>query len=151
MAPTSAAPPVAEPTKHHGAQTKARKAALDIMYAADLRSVGLVETLIEVRSIGEATIRDLTVSLVHGVASNQQEIDGRISASLTGGWSLERMPTVDRNLARIAVFEIDHTDTPPSAIIAEAVKLAAELSTDDSPTFLNGLLSRALATKPLDN
>lgn len=151
MAPTSAAPPVPEPTRHHGAQTKARKAALDIMYAADLRGLGLVETLIEVRSIGEATIRELTVSLIHGVASNRQEIDERISASLTGGWSLERMPTVDRNLARIAVFEMDHTDTPTSAVIAEAVKLAAELSTDDSPTFLNGLLSRALATKPIDN
>ena len=90
----------------------------------------------------------MAVSLVHGVASNQPDIDRRISASLAGGWTLERMPAIDRNLARIAVFELDHTDTPPSAVIAEAVKLAAELSTDDSPPFLNGLLSRALATKP---
>ncbi len=140
-----------EPTKHHGAQTKARKAALDILYAADLRGTGLVETLMEVRSFGEATLRDLTVSLVHGVASNQPDIDRRISASLAGGWTLERMPAIDRNLARLAVFELDHTDTPPSAVIAEAVKLAEELSTDDSPPFLNGLLARALATKPLDN
>lgn len=140
-----------EPTRHHGSQTKARKAALDILYAADLRGTGLVETLMEVRSFGEATIRDLTVALVHGVASNRPDIDQRISESLAGGWTLERMPAIDRNLARIAIFELDHTDTPASAVIAEAVKLAAELSTDDSPPFLNGLLARALATKPLDH
>ncbi|MGV8845546.1 transcription antitermination factor NusB [Tessaracoccus sp.] len=140
-----------EPTSHYGAQTKARKAALNILYAADLRRTGLVETLMEIRSIGEATIRDLTVEIVHGVASHQDDIDRRIIASLTGDWTLDRMPAVDRNLARIAVFEIDHTDTPPSAVIAEALKLAGDLSTDDSPTFLNGLLSRALATKPPTN
>lgn len=140
-----------EPTKHYGAQTKARKAALNILYAAELRGTGLVETLTEVRSLGEAAIRDFTVSIVHGVASHQQTIDQRIASSLAGDWTLNRMPAVDRNLARIAVFEIDHTDTPPSAIIAEALKLATDLSTDESPTFLNGLLARALATKPLDN
>ena len=137
-----------EPTPHYGAQTKARKAALNILYAADLRGTGLVETLMEVRSFGEATIRDLTVEIVHGVATHRDSIDQRIIDSLTGDWTLPRMPAVDRNLARIAVFEIDHTDTPPSAVIAEALKLAGDLSTDDSPTFLNGLLSRVLVTKP---
>ena len=140
-----------EPTPHYGAQTKARKAALNILYAADVRGASPVETLVEVRSIGETTIRDLTVVIVHGVAGHMDDIDRRISASLTGDWTLERMPAVDRNLARIAVFEIDHTDVPPSAVIAEALKLAGDLSTDDSPTFLNGLLSRALATKPPTN
>ncbi len=57
------------------------------------------------------------------------------------------MPAVDRNLARIAVFELDYTDTPAPVIIAEAVRLAGELSTDGSPGFLNGLLSKALSTK----
>ncbi|MEO7588192.1 MAG: transcription antitermination factor NusB [Arachnia sp.] len=137
-----------EPTPHYGSQTKARKAALDILYAAELRGAGLVEVLTEVRSLGETTLRDLTVTLVHGIAAHRQELDERIAASLTGGWTLERMPALDRNLARIAVYEIDHTDTPPPAVIAEAVKLAGDLSTDDSPTFLNGLLARALATKP---
>lgn len=150
-APTSAVPPVAERTTHYGAQTKARKGALNILYAAELQGTGLVETLTEVRSLGETTIRDLTVTIVHGVAGHQEAIDERIAESLAGDWTLERMPAVDRNLARIAVFELDHTKTPPSAVIAEAMKLAGELSTDDSPTFLNGLLARALATKPHDN
>ena len=136
-----------EPTRHFGAQTKARKAALDILYAADLRGTGIEETLIEVRSLGEVTLRELTISLIHGIATHKDDLDRRISAAVTGSWSLERMPAIDRNLARIAVFEIDHTDTPPSAVIAEALKLAGDLSTDDSATFLNGLLAHVLATK----
>lgn len=149
-APILAAPPVPEPTTHYGAQTKARKAALDILYAAELRGSALEETLTEVRSLGEVTIRDLTAAIIHGVSGHQFAIDQRISSSLSGGWTLERMPAVDRNLARIAVFELDHTETPPGAVIAEAVKLAGDLSTDESPPFLNGLLARVLATKPLD-
>ncbi|RMB58736.1 transcription antitermination factor NusB [Tessaracoccus antarcticus] len=137
-----------EPTPHYGAQTKARKGALDILYAAELRRVAPVEVLMEVRSQGETTLRDLTVALVHGIAADQREIDARIIACVSGGWTLDRMPALDRNIARIAVYEIDHTDTPPSAVIAEALKLAGDLSTDDSPAFLNGLLSRVLATKP---
>lgn len=140
-----------EPATHYGAQTKARKSALNILFAAELKGEGPVETLIEVRSFGEATLRDFTVTLVHGVAGNQQSIDQRIADCLAGDWTLDRMPAVDRNIARIAVFELDHTETPPPAVIAEAMKLARDLSTDDSPTFLNGLLARVLATKPSDH
>ena len=131
----------------YGTQTKARRVALDILYAAELRGRGIVETFIEARDLASITVRELTTRIVHGIAEHQEQIDARIAACLDSSWTLERMPAVDRNLARIAVFELDYTDTPAPAIIAEAVRLAGELSTDGSPGFLNGLLSKALSTK----
>lgn len=128
---------------HYGAQTKARKAALDVLFAAELRGNGFVETLSEQRSLAEAQIRPLTTELVLGVAEHQVPIDEAIAAALNENWTLERMPAVDRNLARIAVYELQFTDTPKSAVIAEALRLARDLSTDESPAFLNGVLSRA--------
>jgi transcription antitermination factor nusB len=97
--------------------------------------------------LASITVRELTTRIVHGIAEHQEQIDARIAACLDSSWTLERMPAVDRNLARIAVFELDYTDTPAPVIIAEAVRLAGELSTDGSPGFLNGLLSKALSTK----
>ena len=137
---------MAEPTRY-GTQTKARRVALDILYAAELRGRGIIETFIEARDLGMITVRDLTTRIVHGIAEHQEEIDARIAAALDKSWSLERMPAVDRNLARIAVFEMDHTETPGPVAVSEAVRLAGELSTDGSPGFLNGLLSEALSTR----
>ena len=137
---------MAEPTRY-GTQTKARRVALDILYAAELRGRGIIETFIEARDLGTITVRDLTMRIVHGIAEHQEEIDARIAAALDKSWSLERMPAVDRNLARIAVFEMDHTETPGPVAVSEAVRLAGELSTDGSPGFLNGLLSEALSTR----
>ena len=134
-------------TVRYGTQTKARRVALDILYAAELRGRGIVETFIEARDLASITVRELTTRIVHGIAEHQEQIDARIAACLDSSWTLERMPAVDRNLARIAVFELDYTDTPAPVIIAEAVRLAGELSTDGSPGFLNGLLSKALSTK----
>jgi len=131
----------------YGTQTKARRVALDILYAAELRGRGIVETFIEARDLASITVRELTTRIVHGIAEHQEQIDARIAACLDSSWTLESMPAVDRNLARIAVFELDYTDTPAPVIIAEAVRLAGELSTDGSPGFLNGLLSKALSTK----
>lgn len=138
---------------HYGAQTKARKAALDVLFAAEQRGVGLVDLLNEQASLGGGTVRELTRAIVHGVAEHKREIDARITAAVSDSWTLERMPAVDRNLARIAVFELDHSDVPASVAISEAVRLASDLSTDESPTFLNGLLSRAAADphKPTEN
>ena len=79
------------------------------------------------------------------------EIDQRISDSASAAWPLDRMPSVDRNLARMAIYEIDYTATPAGAVISEAVRLAGDLSTDDSPTFLNGLLAKAAGAKPTTN
>lgn len=128
---------------HYGAQTKARKAALDVLFSAELRQLGFAETLSEQRSLSDKQVRPLTTELVLGVAEHQHEIDDAITAALSEKWTLERMPAVDRNLARIAVYELGFTQTPKSAVIAEALRLARDLSTDESPAFLNGVLSRA--------
>ena len=138
-------------TAHYGAQTKARKAALDILFMAEQRDASISETFAEQRTLRGGVVRELTTRIVHGVAEHQHDIDARIEDSAADGWRLERMPAVDRNIARVAVFELYYTDTPPVAVIAEAVRLASDLSTDDSPTFLNGLLSKALAAKPDTN
>ena len=138
-------------TAHYGAQTKARKAALDILFMAEQRDASISETFAEQRSLRGGVVRELTTRIVHGVAEHQHDIDARIEDSAADGWRLERMPAGDRNIARVAVFELYYTDTPPVAVIAEAVRLASDLSTDDSPTFLNGLLSKALAAKPDTN
>ena len=138
-------------TAHYGAQSKARKAALDILFMAEQRDASISETFAEQRSLRGGVVRELTTRIVHGVAEHQHDIDARIEDSAADGWRLERMPAVDRNIARVAVFELYYTDTPPVAVIAEAVRLASDLSTDDSPTFLNGLLSKALAAKPDTN
>ena len=138
-------------TAHYGAQTKARKAALDILFMAEQRDASISETFAEQRSLRGGVVRELTTRIVYGVAEHQHDIDARIEDSAADGWRLERMPAVDRNIARVAVFELYYTDTPPVAVIAEAVRLASDLSTDDSPTFLNGLLSKALAAKPDTN
>jgi N utilization substance protein B len=82
------------------------------------------------------------VELVEGVEANADRIDELI-ASYAEGWTLERMPVIDRNLGRIAVYEMLHRDDIDDAVaISEAVELAGELSTDNSPRFLNGLLGR---------
>lgn len=126
------------------AQTKARKAALDVLFLADMRGQELSDALLEQQSYAELPFRALTVDIVQGVAAHRIAIDQRIAESAESGWTLERMPRVDRNLARIGIFEIDYTDTPDSVVISEIVELASWLSTDESPTFLNGLLGRAV-------
>ncbi len=125
---------------------KARKRALDVLYEADLRSEPIDRTLAASLSRIEPADRplhlDYAISLVNGVAANQIRID-EVIASYAEGWTMERMPVVDRNLARIAVYEllyVDEIDDPVA--ISEAVELARQLSTDDSPRYLNGVLGR---------
>ena len=132
-------------------QTKARKAALDILYQAELRGDSLSATISEQQSLAQNPFRPLTREILHGVVEHGAEIDARIGGCLDRSWTLERMNNIDRNLARIAVFEMDYTDTPDPAIISQAVLLAGDLSTDDSPAFLNGVLAKAMATKPNTN
>lgn len=127
--------------RHHSTRSKARKRALDLLFEADVRGLDPLELLAE-RSLGTDTppVREFTADLVEGVCTHRATIDQRIQAGLAAGWTLERMPRVDRCLARIGVFELDHTDLAAQVAIAEAVALAEELSTDESPAFLNGLL-----------
>lgn len=118
------------------ARTKARKRALDILFEADLKAISVEEVW------NQADQSDEFVKfLVTGVASKQNEID-QIISSASNSWSLERMPVVDRNLLRLAIYELKHSpDTPKSVVISEALELANTLSTDESANFINGVLA----------
>lgn len=129
------------PARRGTTRTKARKRALDILFEADLRERDVLERLAEHSEQAEPPVRPFTSELVTGVVAEQAELDAAIAAELSAGWSLQRMPRVDRNLARLALFELRHGDTDASVVISEYVGLAAELSTDESPAFLNGLLA----------
>ena len=126
-------------------RSKARKRALDILFEAELRDTDPVATLEERIAAGKPLVREYTAELVRGVTAHAAEIDARISACLAAGWTLPRMPRVDRNALRIAVYEIDHGEVPDAVAVAEAVQLVSDLSTEESPAFVNGVL-RAVTT-----
>lgn len=130
------------------ARTKARKRALDVLYECELRSVPLGETLAGRIAEGEPPVNEYTVTLVEGVAAHHERLDALLSEHAVG-WTLERMPTVDRNLLRLGAYEIIYADDVPDAVaVSEAVELAKDLSTDESPGFINGLLARLVELKP---
>lgn len=125
-----------------GARTKARKRALDIVFESELRGLGVGETLGDRQATADPALNPYTVTLVEGVISHQAAIDELIS-TYSCGWSLERMPAVDRTVLRLGVFEMMYGDEVPAAVaISEAVSLVKMLSTDESPAFVNGVLSR---------
>lgn len=134
--------------RRRSARTKARKAALDILFEADLLDQDPFTSLAKRLDDPDLAVRDFTRELVLGVRDNSDEIDQRITAATVSQWPIERMPRVDRNLARIAIYELDHTAIATSAAISEALELADDLSTDESVVFLNGLLGRAAQTRP---
>jgi N utilization substance protein B len=127
------------------ARRKARKRALDVLYEADLRGESITKVLAESVARIEGPRPGYlvySIELVEGVAAHLDRIDELI-ASYAEGWTLARMPAVDRNLARIAVFELLYQDDIDSLVaISEAVALAGQISTDDSPRFLGGVLGR---------
>lgn len=129
------------------ARSKARKAALDVLFEADLRNTDPLQTLQRRIENAESPVRDYTKTLVEGVCEHQREVDARIVAALSAGWTLARMPRVDRAAVRIAVLEIDFLEVPDVVAVAEAVALVADLSTDDSPDYVNGLLGKIISTK----
>ena len=129
-------------------RSKARKRALDILFEAELRDTDAVTTLEEREAAASPPVRGYTAELVRGVTAHASEIDARISSCLAAGWTLPRMPRVDRNVLRIAVYEVDYGDVPDAVAVAEAVQLVSELSTDESPAFVNGVLG-AITTSPV--
>ena len=97
---------------------------------------------------GEGPTNPYTESLVRGVAANQPRIDELLSTHAVG-WTLARMPAVDRNVLRIGVFELLHEDDVPDAVaVSEAMTLVRDLSTDESPAFVNGVLGAIVRSKP---
>ena len=122
------------------ARTKARKRALDLLFAGEARGVSPVAMLDEAIADGEGPTNPYTGVLVRGVVTEQPRIDELLS-SYSQGWSLDRMPAVDRNVLRIGVWELLYAgDVPEHVAIAEALSLVRELSTDESPQFVNGVL-----------
>jgi len=123
-----------------GARTKARKRALDVLYAADLRGETGVEALERVSAEGEAPANPYTAVLVRGVTEHRERID-EVLEEFSTDWSLARMPAVDRNVLRIGVWELLWADEVPDTVaVTEAMTLVRELSTDESPAFVNGVL-----------
>ena len=129
------------------ARSKARKRAVDILYAADLRGIERRDLLADELAAGHPPVNEYTVRLVEGVAEHAAEIDRLVDEHATG-WSLERLPDVDRAILRLATFELVWADDVPDPVaIDEAVTLARTLSTDDSPAFVNGVLGAIADTK----
>ncbi len=130
------------------ARSKARKRALDILFEAEVRGEPVLELLAERTAAADPPVSDYAAELVRGVHEHAEQIDMLLAAH-AHGWTLDRMPAVDRNILRIGVYELLWNDGVPDAVaISEAVKLAGELSTDDSSAFVNGLLGRLLELKP---
>jgi N utilization substance protein B len=133
------------------ARSKARKAALDLLYEADIRGTNAVETL-TLRDVVEEgpdarPIREYTRELVNGVGENFRKIDELIT-TYAQGWDMDRLPAVDRNILRIGIYEILwSTTTPDGVAIDEALTLAKELSTDSSAGFIHGVLGRISSIK----
>ena len=130
------------------ARSKARKRALDILFAAELRGLPAVQLLSEQQSLGDQPVPEYAAELVRGVAAHRAQIDTLISENAVA-WTLDRMPAVDRNILRLGVYELLWADDVPDGVaISEAVLLAQDLSTDASPTFVNGLLAKIKDLKP---
>jgi N utilization substance protein B len=129
------------------ARTKARKRALDILFQADVRGDDVATTLAaEAKRAASEPARQASWlyarEIVDGVIDNREAIDEQIT-TFSKDWPLSRMPAVDRALLRLAAWEILYNDEVPTAVaIDEAVELAKEFSTDDSPSFVHGVLAR---------
>ena len=122
------------------ARTKARKRAVDVLYEADLRGSDPLAVLRDRVADGNPPVPDHAVRLVEGAVEQQPRIDQLIEQH-AAGWSLDRLPDVDRAILRMSVYELLWVDDVPDAVVIdEAVELAKALSTDDSPSYVNGVL-----------
>jgi N utilization substance protein B len=131
------------------ARSKARSRALDILFEADQRGVNVVALLDERLRDPESRAGNnpYTAELVRGVVAKWGEINAALT-DYSQGWTIERMPAVDRAILRLGAWEVLWNDEIPDAVaISEAVALATELSTDESPGFVNGLLGRLAEVK----
>ncbi|HIY41542.1 MAG TPA: transcription antitermination factor NusB [Candidatus Nocardiopsis merdipullorum] len=131
-----------------GSRRKARRRAIEVLYEAEVRGISVDEVIDRRRAQPEPPIYEFTENLARSVDERRERIDELLD-SYAIGWTLERMPVVDRNILRMGVYELLWAeDIPDGVAIAEAVGVAKELSTDESPNFISGLLSRLLENKP---
>jgi transcription antitermination protein NusB len=132
-----------------GARSKARKRALDLLFEADQRGLDPVKLIADRLARGNegAVLPEYSITLVEGVMEHLERID-ELLATYSHGWTIDRMPAVDRAVLRLGTWELlFNEDVPDAVAIDEAVELARMLSTDDSPGFVNGLLGRLLEVK----
>jgi N utilization substance protein B len=133
------------------ARSKARKQALDLLYEADIRGSSSLE-LLQSRDVIEEgpdarPIRDFTRDLISGVTANSRKIDELIT-TYAQGWDMDRLPAVDRNILRLAIYEIVWSaDLADGIAIDEALTLAKELSTDESAGYIHGVLGKISSIK----
>ena len=132
------------------ARTKARKRAVDLLFEAEQRGINARDLLADrlAKPVTEAPLNQYTADLVEGVVTHWTDIN-ELLATYSQGWTVERMPSVDRAILRLGAYEVLYSqDVPEGVAIAEAVELAKSLSTDESPKFVNGLLARLAEVKP---
>jgi len=133
------------------ARSKARKQALDLLYEADIRGSSALE-LLQSRDVIEdgpdaRPIREFTKELISGISTNSRKIDELI-ATYAQGWDMDRLPAVDRNILRLAIYEIVWTvDLADGIAIDEALTLAKELSTEESAGYIHGVLGKISSIK----
>jgi N utilization substance protein B len=126
------------------ARSKARKRALDVLYEADVRGSDPLQTLSDWVERADPPVQEYARGLVEGVVAHRDRID-EVVEQYAEDWTIDRMPPVDRAVLRLGLFELLWCDSIPSAVaIDEAVELAKSLSTDASPGFVNGVLSKVL-------
>ena len=131
-----------------GARSKARKRALDVLYEAGQRDLDPLSTLGDRLAQSDPPVPEYAVELVEGVVAHRERID-ELLATYAEDWTLDRMPPVDLAILRIGAFEVLWCpDVPDAVAVSEAVLLASDLSTDESPRFVNGLLGRLVTLKP---
>ena len=129
------------------ARSKARKRALDVLFESEARDVVATELLAERIAQADPPVNDYSARLVRGVQEHRPRID-ELLASYSEGWTLDRMPAVDRHALRIGVCEVMYVDDVPDAVaVTEAVDLVRSLSTDESPAFVNGILGTIVRNK----
>lgn len=130
------------------ARSKARRRALDILFEAEQRGVSPLEALRARRENTDTVINEYSVDIIEGVMAHGAQIDEFLS-TYSQGWTLDRMPAVDRMILRVGTWELLYNDDVPDVVaVSEAVQLATMLSTDESPAFINGLLGRLQQLKP---
>ena len=139
---------MSETSPKRSARRKARKYALDILYSAELTGAGVPAALSAYATMSDHPVPAYAKQLAEGVAGHDYLIDGYLAPCLAEDWTIERMPAIDRSLARIAVYEMLYANLPAPIAISEAAGLAEELSTDTSPAFLTGVLSRVATLIP---
>lgn len=142
--------PAGKPVK---GRHQARKRAVDVIFEAEARGLtpaqgAELRTALAREQPDVSALHPYTITVANGVTAHSAHIDDLITSHLQG-WKLERLPAVDRAILRVAIWELLHAaDVPEPVAVDEAVKLAKELSTDESPSFINGVLGQVMLVTP---